>query len=447
MSTSHKLLAGVLLLSLALSFATPVYAFDGRSGEIVTIQSGDVVNDDLYVAANEFVLDGSVNGDVISGANMITINGKVDGNLIAAGQTVVVNGVVTGDVLAAGSVLYFGEASQVGGDIVSAGYSLELHTGTSVGRDAVLGAYQILIGGDIGRNIMAGANSLEIDGTIGGNAKVAIAEPAQRQSQMPPGMFLNETTVPVPSVRPGLTIDPAARIKGNLTYVQQANLTFPAGVVAGTITRQSPPPEEGRQVIDETAAQKVGAWALNIVRTLVSLILLGLLMAWLLPGFVRGLGTKLESKPWPSLGLGIVSWAAVIFLGLLILFTAILGAVIFGVLTLGGISGAILWIGILALFVLIVGFVLAASFLAKIVFGQALGRWLLTRMQPSLAEGRYWPMVIGVTVVVLAVGLLSFPLVTGALGWLLNLVVVLFGLGAIWLWGSDQFARKSVPAA
>ncbi len=154
----------------------------------------------------------------------------------------------------------------------------------------------------------------------------------------------------------------------------------------------------------------------------------------------------MATQPWPSLGLGVVAYAGFFFLILLILLTAILGAVIFGVLTLGGLSGAIVWLGILALLAVIVGFVLAASFLTKVVFGAAIGKWILSRTRPDLAEHRYWPMLIGVAVIVIVVGLLSFPLIPGALGWLLNLVVVLFGLGALWLTGREALARKPVAA-
>ncbi len=442
MSKMHKSLSLLLLVLLALGLTTPAYAFDGRGGNQVVIPAGQVINDDLYVGANEFVLDGTVNGDVVSGAQIITVNGQIQGNLIAVAETVVINGSVGGTVLAAGSILYVGDKAQVGKDMVSAGYSIEARKGSTVARDAVLGALQILLEGDVGRNVMAGANGLEMDGTVGGNVKAAVSDATETQTAPPPGMFMNQSTVPVPSVRPGLTIDPAARIKGNLEYVQSTDLTFPSGVVGGSITRQAPHAEERRPTAAETASQRVGLWMLNLLRTLVSLLLLGLFILWVAPGFVPGLAGKLEAKPWPSLGMGVVAFAAFFFMLLLIVFVVILGAIIFGILTLGGLSGVIVWVGILALLALIVGFVLAASYLTKIVFGAALGKWMLARIRPELAANRYWPTVIGVTVIVLVVGLLSFPLIPGSLGWLLNLFIVLFGLGAIWLRGRDLLGGK-----
>src|SRR5215207_693378 len=85
-----------LLAFLLLTFTRPASAFDGRSGENIVIASDEVIDDDLYVTARTFVLDGTVNGDLIAAGQTITINGTVEGDLMAAGQTIVVNGSVTG---------------------------------------------------------------------------------------------------------------------------------------------------------------------------------------------------------------------------------------------------------------------------------------------------------------------------------------------------------------
>ena len=42
--------------------------------------------------------------------------------------------------------------------------------------------------------------------------------------------------------------------------------------------------------------------------------------------------------------------------------------------------------------------------MAKVVFGIALGKWMLTGLHSPLAEHRYWPMVLGVLVIALPVG-------------------------------------------
>jgi hypothetical protein len=261
-----------------------------------------------------------------------------------------------------------------------------------------------------------------------------------------------QSTVPAPLVKTGLTIDPSAKISGNLDYTQAKDLTFPAGVVGGKISRTMPPADQteyrqGMTKIEETPAQKVATWSFNLLRSLVTLILIGLLLLWAIPALIKKPTEKLETKPWPSLAWGVISYAAFFFSILLILFVMILGGILFGVLTLGGLSGTVIWLGILTLFALIVGFVLVTSFIAKVIFGMALGKWILVQAKSPLADHRFWPMVIGVAITVVVVALLSFPLIPGVLGGLLNFVIILFGLGAVWLWGRDALGKKPVVTA
>lgn len=436
----------VVVCLLALMTVTPALAFDGRSGERIVISADQVVNDDLYVGASEFILDGTVNGDVIAAGQLLTINGTVNGNLIAAAQTIVVNGTVTGDVLAAGSVLQWGEKSTVGGDIVSAGASLEVQEGSKVGRDAIMAGGQVMLGGDVGRNVRAGAGGIEIAGTVGGDVQAYAGEADNGRGGPPPSAFTGQSPIPVPQVHNGLTIDPSARIAGNLEYTQTRNLAIPAGVVAGGVTRLEPPAREGERPRQETAAERAGKWALGSARGLITLILLGLFLLLVAPRFVRGMSEKIQGKPLPSLGWGAVAYAGFFFLVMLIIFVTVVGAILFGVLTLSGLTGTIIWLGILALFALILGFVLVTSFVAKIAFSDALGRWILAKAGSPAADHRYWPMILGVVITVVVVALLSFPSIPGALGGVLNFVTILFGLGALAIWLREATRVKGKKA-
>jgi len=444
MNRTRKLLSiFAVLILFSLTFATPASAFDGRSGEKIVIESDEVINDDLYVTAGEFVLDGTLNGDLIALGQSITINGTVDGDVMAAGQTIVVNGTVTGAIRMAGSVLLLGETASVEGDIIGAGYSLEVQEGSAVGQDIVFAGSQILLAGDVSRNVQVAAGSFELRGGIGGNVKANVGESDAGYAGPPPGMFMPQSPVPIPTVKPGFTINSAAKIEGDLEYTQAKDLAFPAGVIAGEIVRNEPATDQ-TATRQETTNEKILKWAVNILRTSITLILIGLFLLWLFPAFVLGLSAKLQSKFWPSLGWGAVAYAAFFFLLLLTVVVMVVGGLLFGVLTLGGLLGTIIWLGILALFALILGFVFITSFVAKIVFGQALGRWILVRANSPLAEHRIWPMIIGVIITVAVIALLSFPLIPGFLGGLLNFAVVLFGLGALWLWGRERMAGRQV---
>jgi cytoskeletal protein CcmA (bactofilin family) len=442
MLKTYKAFCVLAVLSFLTLIATPAHAFNGRSGDNVVVQAGDVVNDDLYVSANQFVLDGTVNGDVVAGGQMITINGTIDGDLIAAGQTIVINGTITGTSRVAGSVVFIGEKANLGRDVVGAGYSFESRKGSVIGRDLLFAGGQILTAGDVVRNVLVATNGLDIAGKVGGNVEADVSDKESR-SGPPPGAFMGSSTVPIPLVNTGLTIDPSAKISGNLQYTQTKELTFPAGVIGGKISRMIQPQNQTPK-LEDTPSQKVANWSLNLLRSLVTLVLIGLLLLWLVPTLVKKPTEKLETKFWPSLGWGVIAYAVFFFSILLILFVMIFGGVLFGALTLGSLSATVIWIGVFVLFTLVIGFVLITSFLAKLVFGMALGRWILLWLKSPLAGTRYWPMVIGLVVTLVVVGLLSFPLIPGVLGGLLNFILILFGLGAIWLWGREGFEKGLV---
>lgn len=435
MNGARKLFFVFILLAILLSTQTPpASAFDGRSGDNLVIQGDEVVEDDLYATARTFVLDGVVNGDLIVLGQTITINGRVDGDVIAVGQTVRVNGTVTGATRMAGFALLLAEQASVGGDMIAAGYSLETREGSRIGQDILFAGGQILLAGDVARHVHLSARASELRGTVEGSVSAGVGEAGAAGASRLLAPFIPPSQVSIPPLDPGFAVAPSARIGGNLWYRQSRELAFPSGAVAGEVTRIEPAAHQ------ETASERILNWGVNAVRTSISLILLGLFLLWLFPSFMQGWSRKLQSAAWPSLGWGVAAFTVFFLVLLFILIGTILGALLFRGLTLGGLAGTIVGFGILSLFALILGFVLITSFVAKIVFGQALGRWLLDRLSSPLAGHRFWPMVIGVIITVVVIALLRFPTIPAFLGGILNFAVILFGLGALWLWGRERIA-------
>lgn len=433
-----------LLALMLLTFAVPVHAFEGRDGDKVVIAADEVIEDDLYVGANEFVLDGTVKGDVIVGGSIITINGTVEGDLWAAGQVVIINGIVMDDARIAGAGLQLGNNAQVNGDLLAAGASLETKTNSIVGNDLLVGSGQALLAGDVKRDVLAGAGALELRGDFGGDVKAYVDQTEETADGPSPNIYMQQNIpLTLPSVAPGLTVADNAKIAGDLEYSSTYDLSFPGSAIGGQITRVEPEITEGKAYVPPTPAQKTGKWAMDLLRTIVTLVAFGLLLGWLTPAFLNISSNNVTTQAWPSLGWGALAWAAFFFALLLIVIVMIAGGIIFGALTLGGISGTIIWLGILSMFVLTVTFVLATAYVSKIVVGAALGKWIFSKTNPTLAEHRFWPMVLGVIVIAVVVALFRFPLLPlGFFGWLLNFVVVLFGLGALWLWGRERFSKQ-----
>ena len=236
MKTIYKFISIFSLIALlALAFATPAHAFDGRSGENVEIKADEVIEDDVYVTANNFVLEGTVKGDLIVFGETITINGTVEGDLIAAGQSVIINGTVTDDARIAGAVLQLGKTATIGGDVVAGGASLEAQDGSAIEGELVVGAGQTLLDGNITGDVLAGTGSLELNGEFGGDVNAQVGDP--EEGGMPPSMYMPQANIQFPTVKPGFNIAEGAKIKGNLEYTQSKDVKIPANAVGGKVTR------------------------------------------------------------------------------------------------------------------------------------------------------------------------------------------------------------------
>ncbi len=444
MKTSRKLFSMILLLALMLSFAAPVYAFDGRTGDNMTIKEGEVINDDLYIGAQTLTMNGTIKGDLIVGAQTVTINGTVEGDLIAGAQTVIINGTVGDDARVFAAAVQLGPQARVGGDLIAMSASVEARQGSAVASDFVTGSGQSLLAGEVGGDVLAGTNALEIRGPVTGDVRAYVNVNPETASATPMNMYLSNSPVTIPAVKPGLTLGDGASIGGNLDYTSSVELAIPAGIVAGKINRIEPTTVvEGRPVTPRTptSAERVAKWGFSVMRSMVVLVLFGLLLVWLFPAFMRRLPDNLKTQPLISLGWGSILFAAVFFGVLVIIMATILLAVF-------GLGWNIFWLGWLLLTALGVTFLLVTSYLTKVVVGDAIGKWILSRLNPALASHKVWPMVVGVASLVLVIGLLRFPLLPlGFFAWLVNFVVILFGLGALWMWLRSAWAARKVTAS
>jgi hypothetical protein len=414
-------LASLVLLA-SLLFVSSAWAIETRGGQNVTIDADEVVEDDLYVGAQTVTVEGTVRGDLVAAAGTVRVNGgTVEGDLISAGRTVIVNGTVEDDVRIAGQALLLGEDAQITDDLIAAGFSLESEPGSTVGGELLYGGYQALVAGTVGENLRGGMTALELSGEVGGNVEVEV----DGGGTQPPGGRLapGAPAVPVPSVEPGLTLTDTARVEGDLRYKSTSRGDIASGAqIGGEVAYEQRPAEELQPA--QTGAT---AALLESLRRFVVLLLIGLLLVWLTPGLVRGVADTVRSQPLLSLGWGVLDFVIVVVAGLLVLAATILLAIVFGLITLGGLIPAIISIGVLTDAVLAVAFLISVFYLAPVVVSFLGGRMLLGRLQPDRAAGQVLPLVIGIVVYVI---LRAIPI----LGAVVALVVVLLGLGALSIW-------------
>jgi hypothetical protein len=424
----------VLVLGMLILIPTAL-AFESREGSLVVIGADEVVDDDLFVGAETFVLDGRVRGDLFVAGSEIIINGVVEGDIWAGGQRIVVNGTLQDDAWLAGYAIELTPDARVGDDLRSAGYSLHNREGSQVGGTFLFGGYQALLAGFVGEDAQIGCFGLKIDGAIEGNVKASVG-PGEQGMAWNPSVYSPDLPT-VPLVRGGLALGAEARIGGDLDYTATERIETPAGVVAGRTTFTYDAPRESAEVDVSPGAVFAGmlvTWIVGTVRRLAALLLVGALVAWLAPRWIRAPAERFKAQPWSSLG-----WGALIFFAFppAVLAALILLALVVAVLllvTLGNLGGPIGWIGAAVILIIIVLYVLIVSYLTKLIAGYVVGRLLFPKEE--WAGKPILPTLVGVLFVVVVT---RIPVI----GWLLSFAISLFGLGAIGLVLAEKWRKKA----
>ena len=392
----------LLLAALLVSTAS---AASWRTGDTVTVQKSEIIQDDLYVAGTDVRIDGVVNGDLIVGAQNVTINGQVNGNLWASGATLILNGKVSQTARFAGSTVRVQNGARIGRDLLAAGSEVELAPGSVVGRDVAFGGSQAHLNGKVTRNAYGGANGIEVGGIIGGNAQLAVSD-----TQVLTANWLTPGTL-------GLTFRPGGQIKGDLTLQMPGTPVLPVGAVGGKVTYAP---------ITTVNVQTRPSPFAEFLRTFVGIAVAALLLVWLARSRLESVAEKLRASPAASLGYGALAFFGLPLAALLGVFVLIALAAVLTVASLGNLGlplafiGAPVLLGVGALLSWLA--LLAAQGFAAYLLGDWIGRMVRPGSSPAVLLGTIG----GALVLAL---LLQVPVVGG----LLTFAALLLSLGALWM--------------
>ncbi|MGY2896504.1 hypothetical protein [Deinococcus sp. UYEF24] len=411
----RTLLVGTLLLATALGSTT--LGASWRTGDTVTVQKSEVIQDDLYVAGTDVRVDGIIDGDLIVGAQNVTINGEVRGNVWAAGASVILNGEVTQSAHLAGSVLRVEKGAVVGRDLLAAGSLIEVASGSVIGRDVAFGSSQARMNGLVTRNAYGGANGIEIGGVIKGDAKLAVSDTqvpiASWTTSFPAGL-----TFPNLSDTPGLTLLPGGHIGGNLTLQGPRNPVLPAGAVGGKVTYAPS---------DSVNVQPRPSPLAGFLRAFVGIALAALLLVWLARPRLVGAAAKLRALPAASLGYGALAFFGLPLAALVGVLVLVALAGVLTLLSLGNLGLPLALIGAPVLLGLgaLIGWV--ALLTAQGFAAYLLGEWIFKTLRPNSEPRSVFQAPLGGAL------LLALLLQIPVLGGLLTFAALLLSLGALWL--------------
>lgn len=361
-------LGGLLLL---LGYVQPAEAIEIRSDENISVNAGEIV-DDTFVAFGRTVrIDGEVTGDLIVFAQSIEINGAVLGDIYAFGRTIEADGRVGGGFGGFGQVIRIGDS--IGQSVYGFGQSIRSSRDATIEGDLFAFGENISVGGSIGRNVTVFGSTL----TISGEVKRDVTFGGQLA-----------------------TVQSSASIGGNLDVglPDEENLSVhSAATIAGETIVDFPRPDQEEEEEDGMLSVWNIAWT---ALWLVTAFLSGLLLLWALPALRR--------VPLDNLN-GILTSAGLGFV--LVTATPVLAVVL--AVTLIGLPAGLVIAAVWAL----------SLYVSKIVVAHFLGNALLRPKQRDV-RSMLLPLLAGLVLVLVAV---SLPYV----GWVINLLLVIIGLGAM----------------
>jgi cytoskeletal protein CcmA (bactofilin family) len=371
--------ARATLLAVFATFAliSPVLAGDFRSDRSVTVGEGESIDGDLYVAAGQIVIDGTVNGDATIAGGTVQVNGTVNGSLNVGGGTVDVAGEVTGAVrVSAGTVQIDGS---VGRDVVAFGGNVTIGESAQVAGDVAGGVGTLAVDGTVAGDLLASAGTMTVAGTVDGAIQAGVGQ---------------------------LTIESSAVVGGDVTYTSTNEAVIEDGSqVGGEVSREEPAAGVQPSIIPNNPI-------VTYLGVLLGMLLLGWGLLVIRPRLTLGSADALQTAPLPSLGIGL---AALIGQFVLIALLALVGVLL--AIIAGPLGGAVVAVGVVVLLLIVLAIILSVVPVAMVI-----GRLVLPGDRSPYLE--YLAGAAILALVVVASGYLP------ALGGLVFLIVWVLGLGA-----------------
>lgn len=358
----------MLMFTLVVLAPSPVSALDVRLDEegVITIAATETIDDTLVVAAETVLVKGNVTGDLVAVGRRIDIDGSVAGNVIAFGESVTVRGTVGGLVLGAGSTFDLAGAI-VGGDLWAAGEKISVDAEARVARNATVAGQSAAVEGSIVKDLHSFAEILEFNGELGEDLEAF----GNRVRLLDEANIVGDARLHI-AREEGLDRAPGARVGGKVEFLDM--------------------PEEFEP---ENRYATIEFYLWQAAR-LVSALLVGLALFWLIPG-LRNISVSggVEGLKTGGIGLG-----------------TLIGLPMVASIT------AITLVGLPFTFIAIIAWLLAI-YLAKIVVGAFVGRMILSSTKHQESDALV--LLAGIGVIIVAINL---PVIGGFLSFVLTIVGV-----------------------
>jgi len=367
----------IVFIVLLITLVSPLVAY-ALSFDVDTSKAPEIINNDYYTAGETVILHSTVNGDMAAAGGKIAIESPVSQDLALVGGNISLDSEIGDDVRMAGGDLSIN--SIIKGDLIVAGGNIRISEKGFVGGDFIFGGGNIVIDGQMNGNMIGAGGQVLINNEIKGNVRL----------------------IGVDQVHFG----PKGKVMGDFTYrSRQPSAEVTEKTVLGKInhTAREIPIKKGdiRHIL-------LSILAGFSIFGLLALLFSGLILLWLLRNLLIYSALRGYEKNFGSLGIG--------FLAVFVAPIAIL------IIMITGIGLPLSFAFLLAWFLLL--------FLGKVVGVFAVGLRLVSADNKSSFLRIYGAFALGAFIYTI-LGLIPVA------GWILRLLLCIFGVGALVLYGMD----------
>lgn len=342
-----------------------------KAGENYTSGVGEVVTDDLYVAAGMLSIGGNVEGDLVAAGGRAVVGGNITEDLLLVGGDAIVIGNIGEDARVAGGNVTL--SGNVGGDLVTAGGNVQVASTSTIEGDVVAGAGVLIIDGIVNGNVKVGSGALIINGQINGDIE-AEAEEVQFGKN--------------------------AIVAGDVTYKAFTEAKIEEGAqLNGTINFE----ERERGTVNQQAGEAIFAFigAAWLVKLLMQLAV-ALVLLWFAPRALSHIATRISEKFSRELLRGFI-FLVVTPIAVILLMVSVIGIML-----------------AIPIILLYSAMLIIAKVLAAVVLGEILWKWF----KLSAPAVNWKSIVLGVVVI-------NIVSLVPVLGWIVVFLLFCASLGSL----------------
>lgn len=381
-STSHRRLSVAFMAALTVVaiVAAPISISRAEDEDISTL-SGDHQKQQFVAGARVEITNANVADDIFAmGRNVIfdTVSAK---NIFAGGMSLSLKTITADDLIAAGGQMDV--SGNIKDDVIAAVCPfcpvmgrLHLTSDMQIGDDARLAGRDIAVNGRIGGDLYAAAQQFRLSGEVVGTARIE----ADR-----------------------IALAPGARIGGDLLYTSE---TKPEVADDATIVGQVRQVESQLPFAEGFPESWIWYGVLAIIGFVVAILLLGAAVQLAMPGLLSNAVATVQTRPWSTLGRGLVV-ALLVPVAIALLMASVIGMPI--------------------------GMVTAAAFVVLVAVAFVAIAYCIGLYVRQLFGGQGVPTGLGSRILWTSLGILILLIVgfIPFIGWAIGILAMIAGLGAV----------------